>query len=169
MYHICHTQNPRIAHDFCCSIGMRRAEFGNDVDELASVAKQGCEMRTFLMRGQWKCIHTPFSDTSVIGFIGDVYVNGQFQDVWCDSNVAITNMSMYFKETKSSTCDSVSCYYLNTPLINPKLASNTKGCLADSQIAISTYFLCAWPKCSFACFHVFFLIKYLHFDSCCYF
>jgi hypothetical protein len=121
---------------------MRLAEFGNDVDELQSVVKQGCELRKIFTGGQRKCIHTPFSDTNMVGIVSELYVNGQFQDVWCDSHVAITNASMYYT-SKWLTCGSDSCYVLYSTQKNARLMGHQNYCLDDTLFAFESYFFCA--------------------------
>jgi hypothetical protein len=91
-------------------------------------------------------IHTPFSpfsDTNMFGIVGEVYVNGQFQDVWCDSHVAITNTSMYSTSKKSLTCGSDSCYVLYAAHINARFMGRPDLCLEDTLSFFESYFYCA--------------------------
>jgi hypothetical protein len=135
-------QTRRKAYDYCCSIGMRLAEFGDDFDEMDSVAKQGGEWRKILSVGSELHSHALYSGINLAGVIGEVYVNGQFQDVWCDSHVAITKASMYYTK-KNLFCETVTCYFFYSATANARIAGTTDFCLPDSLNSYESYFLCA--------------------------
>jgi len=73
--------------------------------------------------------------------IGEVFVNGQNQDVWCDSKMVITDLTMYDVGKFNTAVDTPSCY----PLYGGKLYTYTGlECAAKQDAPASgVFFICA--------------------------
>lgn len=80
------------------------------------------------------------ADYNFYGFVGEVYVNGQFQDVWCNSDVVITDNNMYASRRPLPQFNSPSCYKSFYTSIG--LQDDTLACVHHASHNYHTYFLC---------------------------
>jgi hypothetical protein len=67
--------------DYCCSLGLQPPELPT-VEEMESAVV-----------GKLKLVN---GNANGLFFIGETFVDGQHQDVWCNSKVPITNRNMHF-------------------------------------------------------------------------
>jgi len=78
--------------------------------------------------------------TTFFGFIGEVFVNGQNKDVWCESKTVINDLSMYTAGKSYSNIDTLSCYSFQ----HGKLLETAGDICANQQTPIQQlYCLCS--------------------------
>jgi len=75
-----------------------------------------------------------------------VFVNGQGEDVWCDSKIAITDFKMYLSgKPIVPSIANPSCYYAYSVPATPGVLANRVNpsiCQINGVAAVTSFFLC---------------------------
>jgi len=77
------------------------------------------------------------------GHFGDVFINGQMQDVWCNSKRVIADLSVYKDKEADKIFDyKPSCYFAFSQKLHSKNTFTFGQCTVDGLDTIKTFFLC---------------------------
>jgi hypothetical protein len=118
-------QSPAQAHRYCCSIGLELAEFPTS-REMGNVTRStGKFMHNKRLKYRYFDYHLIdqlcflFIASNFPGllnlqniWVGEVYVNGQGEDVWCNSKNILHGLKWYPNDVGPSSIGR--CYYVNS-------------------------------------------------------